>query len=46
MKKILVLLVSLFMLVGVQAQDKVVTVDNQTPSWLSSKLTYAEQESP
>lgn len=40
MKKILILLVFLFTLVGVQAQDKVVTIDNQTPGWLSSKLAY------
>lgn len=25
------------------AQDKVMTVDNQTPGWLSSKMTYAQQ---
>ena len=25
------------------AQDKVMTIDNQTPGWLSSKMTYAQQ---
>nr|WP_302960087.1 hypothetical protein [uncultured Prevotella sp.] len=43
MKQIYIFLVCLFASIGVNAQDKVMTVDNQTPGWLSSKMTYAQQ---
>ncbi len=43
MKQIYIFLVCLFASIGMNAQDKVMTVDNQTPSWLSSKMTYAQQ---
>ena len=36
-------LVCLFASISMNAQDKVMTVDNQTPGWLSSKMTYAQQ---
>ena len=34
MKQIYIFLVCLFASIGVNAQDKVMTVDNQTPGWL------------
>lgn len=43
MKQIYIFLVCLFASIGMNAQDKVMTVDNQTPGWLSSKMTYAQQ---
>ena len=43
MKQIYIFLVCLFASIGVNAQDKVMTIDNQTPGWLSSKMTYAQQ---
>ena len=43
MKQVYIFLVCLFASIGMNAQDKVMTVDNQTPGWLSSKMTYAQQ---
>lgn len=43
MKQIYIFLVCLFASIGMNAQDKVMTIDNQTPGWLSSKMTYAQQ---
>lgn len=43
MKQIYIFLVCLLASIGINAQDKVMTVDNQTPGWLSSKMTYAQQ---
>lgn len=43
MKQIYIFLVCLFASISMNAQDKVMTVDNQTPGWLSSKMTYAQQ---
>ena len=43
MKQVYICLVCLFASIGMNAQDKVMTVDNQTPGWLSSKMTYAQQ---
>lgn len=43
MKQIYIFLVCLFAAISMNAQDKVMTVDNQTPGWLSSKMTYAQQ---
>lgn len=43
MKQIYVFLVCLFASISMNAQDKVMTIDNQTPGWLSSKMTYAQQ---
>ena len=43
MKQIYIFLVCLFASISMNAQDKVLTVDNQTPGWLSSKMTYAQQ---
>lgn len=43
MKQIYFFLVSLFASISMNAQDKVMTIDNQTPGWLSSKMTYAQQ---
>lgn len=43
MKQIYIFLVCLLASISMNAQDKVMTVDNQTPGWLSSKMTYAQQ---
>lgn len=43
MKQIYIFLVCLLAFLNVNAQDKVMTIDNQTPGWLSSKMTYAQQ---
>lgn len=44
MKKLFItLILILFAICTIQAQEKIVTIDNQTPGWLSSKLTYDEQ---
>ena len=43
MKQIYIFLVCLFASISMNAQDKVMTVDNQTPGWLSSKMTYAQR---
>ena len=43
MKQFYFFLVCLFASISMNAQDKVMTVDNQTPGWLSSKMTYAQQ---
>ena len=43
MKQIYIFLVCLFASISMNAQDKVMTIDNQTPGWLSSKMTYAQQ---
>ena len=43
MKQVYIFLVCLFASIGMNAQDKVMTVDNQTSGWLSSKMTYAQQ---
>lgn len=43
MKQVYIFLVCLFASICMNAQDKVMTVDNQTPGWLSSKMTYAQQ---
>lgn len=43
MKQIYIFLVCLFASIGMNAQGKVMTIDNQTPGWLSSKMTYAQQ---
>ena len=43
MKQVYIFLVCLFASIGMNAQDKVMTVDNQTPGWLSSKMTNAQQ---
>lgn len=43
MKQFYFFLVYLFASISMNAQDKVMTVDNQTPGWLSSKMTYAQQ---
>ena len=43
MKQVYIFLVCLFASIGMNAQDKVMTVDNQTPGWLSSNMTYAQQ---
>ena len=43
MQQVYIFLVCLFASIGMNAQDKVMTVDNQTPGWLSSKMTYAQQ---
>ena len=43
MKQIYIFLVCLFASINMNAQDKVMTIDNQTPGWLSSKMTYAQQ---
>ena len=43
MKQIYIFLVCLFASIGMNAQDKVMTVDNQTPGWRSSKMTHAQQ---
>lgn len=43
MKQIYIFLMCLIASVSMNAQDKVVTIDNQTPGWLSSKMTYAQQ---
>ena len=43
MKQFYFFLVCLFASISMNAQDKVMTIDNQTPGWLSSKMTYAQQ---
>ena len=43
MKQIYIFLVCLLASISMNAQDKVMTIDNQTPGWLSSKMTYAQQ---
>lgn len=43
MKQIYIFLVCLFASINMNAQDKVMTINNQTPGWLSSKMTYAQQ---
>ena len=43
MKQIYIFLVCLLVSISMNAQDKVMTIDNQTPGWLSSKMTYAQQ---
>lgn len=43
MKQIYIFLVCLFASISMNAQDKVMTIDNQTPGWLSSKMTYTQQ---
>lgn len=43
MKQIYIFLVCLLASISMNAQDKVMTVDYQTPGWLSSKMTYAQQ---
>lgn len=43
MKQFYVFFMSLLASLNVSAQDKVMTIDNQTPGWLSSNMTYAQQ---
>ncbi len=43
MKRTLFSLLYSFLSICLLAQERILTVDNQTPGWLSSKLTYAQQ---
>lgn len=43
MKRIVTLFLCMLLLTSIHAQETELTIDNQTPGWLSSKLTYAEQ---
>ena len=42
MKKLL-LCMAFFSVLGIKAQENVMIVDNQTPGWLSSLMTYSQQ---
>lgn len=44
MKQLLFLLLLLVVHLRLDAQDKKMTIDNQTPGWLSSLLTYPQQK--
>lgn len=43
MKNLFIIFAFLAVVCNMQAQEKVMTIDNQTPGWLSSKMTYDQQ---
>lgn len=43
MKNLFIIFAFLAVVCNMQAQEKVMTIDNQTPGWLSSKMTYEQQ---
>lgn len=45
MKKFTLLFCALVFITNLYAQETSITVDNQTPGWLSSLLTYSQQQS-
>lgn len=45
MKKLTVLICALVFITNLFAQETSISVDNQTPGWLSSLLTYSQQQS-
>lgn len=44
MKKILLLMLSIVISLTAMAQATTMTIDNQTPGWLSSKINYGDQQ--